>query len=107
MPQAAPGRYEAYFPLERFGSFLLHASREQASDGGHGSAKTATVAEGDGHVTNSYPREYLALAPDVATVAHAAAATGGAVDAGAAAVFDPAGEVIRYHEDLWPRFVAG
>jgi Ca-activated chloride channel family protein len=49
----------------------------------------------------------LALAPDVAALAHAAAATGGAVDPAPAAVFDPAGEVIRYHEDLWPRFVAG
>jgi hypothetical protein len=27
------------------------------------------------------------------------------VDPTPAAVFDPAGEVIRYHEDLWPRFV--
>jgi Ca-activated chloride channel family protein len=107
MAQTAPGRYEADFPLDRYGSFLLHASLEKAIDDGHGSIKTATVAESYGHVTNSYPREYLALAPDVAALAHAAAATGGAVDPAPAAVFDPAGEVIRYHEDLWPRFVAG
>jgi hypothetical protein len=25
----------------------------------------------------------------------------------APALFDPAGESIRYHEDLWPRFVGG
>jgi Ca-activated chloride channel family protein len=105
MPQTAPGRYEADFPLDRYGSFLLHASLEKQVDDGHGNFKGATVAESFGHVTNPYPREYLALAPDVATLTHAAEATGGGVDPAPAAVFDPAGEVIRYHEDLWPRFV--
>jgi len=105
MPQTAPGRYEADFPLDKYGSFLLHASLEKAIDDGHGNMKGATVAESFGHVTNPYPREYLALAPDVATLGHAVEATGGALDPAPAAVFDPAGEVIRYHEDLWPRFV--
>ncbi|MGO9839305.1 MAG: VWA domain-containing protein [Polyangiaceae bacterium] len=105
MPQTAPGRYEAEFPLDRYGSFLLHASLEKSVDDGQGKTRTATVAESFGHVTNSYPREYLALAPDVATLAHAAAATGGGLDPEPTAVFDPQGEVIRYHQDLWPRFV--
>jgi Ca-activated chloride channel homolog len=105
MRQTAPGRYEADFPLDRYGSFLLHASLEKPIDDGHGTARTATVAESFGHVTNSYPREYLALAPDVATLAQAAAATGGAVDPTPAAVFDSGGEAIRFHEDLWQRFV--
>jgi Mg-chelatase subunit ChlD len=105
MPQTAPGRYEADFPLDRYGSFLLHASLDKPIDDGHGNVRTATVAESFGHITNSYPREYLALAPDVATLTQAAAATGGGLDPTPAAVFDPAGEVIRYHEDLWPRFV--
>jgi len=107
MPQTAPGRYEADFPLDRYGSFLMHASLEKPIDDGRGNLKSAVVAESFGHVTNPYPREYLALAPDVATLAQAATATGGALDATAAQVFDPAGEVIRYHEDLWPRFVGG
>ncbi len=105
MPQTAPGRYEADFPLDRYGSFLLHASLEKSVEDGQGKTRTATVAESFGHVTNSYPREYLALAPDVETLAHAARATGGAVDPEPAAIFDPQGEVIRYHQDLWPRFV--
>jgi Mg-chelatase subunit ChlD len=107
MPQTAPGRYEADFPLDRYGSFLLHAALEKAVDDGHGNARssTVTVAESYGHVTNPYPREYLALSPDVATLAQAAAATGGSLNPAPALVFDPAGEVIRYHEDLWPRFV--
>jgi Mg-chelatase subunit ChlD len=105
MPQTAPGRYEAEFPLDKYGSFLLHASLEKPVDDPAHPGKTVTVAESFGHVTNPYPREYLALAPDVTTLLHAATATGGALDPPAAAVFDPAGEVIRYHQDLWPRFV--
>jgi hypothetical protein len=31
--------------------------------------------------------------------------TGGAVDPEARAVFDPAGEKVTYHQDLWPRFI--
>ena len=106
MPQTAPGRYESDFPLDRYGSFLMHASLEKPVDDGHGGLKPATVAESFGHVTNPYPREYLALAPDIPTLTKAATATGGGVDPAPAAVFDPAGEAIRYHQDLWPRFVA-
>jgi Mg-chelatase subunit ChlD len=103
MPQTAPGRYEADFPLDRYGSFFLHATLSKPSD--DGTSKSATVAESFGHVTNPYPREYLALAPDLSTLGLAAAATGGATDPAPAAVFDPAGEVVRYHQDLWPRLV--
>ena len=42
MPQTAPGRYEADFPLDRYGSFLLHASLEKPIDDGHGNVKSAT-----------------------------------------------------------------
>jgi Mg-chelatase subunit ChlD len=107
MPQTAPGRYEADFPLDRYGSFLLHATLEQKVDDPHGNAKRVTVAESYGHVTNAYPREYLALAPNSETLARAADATGGRLNPGASAVFDAAGETLRYHEDLWPRFVGG
>ena len=43
-------------------------------------SRAATVAESFGHVTNPYPREYLALAPDVATLEKAAAITGGTLN---------------------------
>jgi Mg-chelatase subunit ChlD len=105
MPQTAPGRYEADFPLDRYGSFLLHASLTKPIEDGVATAKSATVAESFGHVTNPYPREYLALATDLPTLRHAAEAAGGALDPVPSAVFDPAGEVIRYHQDLWPRLV--
>ncbi len=105
MRQTAPGRYEADFPLDRYGSFLLHASLEKQVDDGKGGSRSAAVAESFGHVTNPYPREYLALAPDVTTLSRAAQVTGGKMDPDAKAVFDPAGDSISYHEDLWPRFI--
>ncbi len=105
MRQTAPGRYEADFPLDRYGSFLLHASLEKTIDDGNGNMHSASVAESYGHVTNPYPREYLALAPDSITLARAAEVTGGKLNPDAALVFDPQGESIAYHEDLWSRFI--
>ena len=105
MRKTAPGRYESDFPLERFGSFLLHASLEKGVDDGKGGQKSVQVAESFGHVTNPYPREYLALAPDLVTLSRTAMITGGRMDPDAKAVFDPAGETIRYHQDLWSRFI--
>jgi hypothetical protein len=122
MRQTAPGRYEADFPLDRYGSFLLKASLEKqvddasaAASGARPATKSVSVAESFGHVTNPYPREYLALAPDTDTLARAAAITwAGALGAASTEsklspdprdVFDPRGESIRYHQDLWPRFI--
>lgn len=105
MRQTAPGRYESDFPLERFGSFLLHASLEKGVDDGKGGQKSVQVAESFGHVTNPYPREYLALAPDLVTMSRTALVTGGRMDPDAKTIFDPAGETIRYHQDLWSRFI--
>jgi Ca-activated chloride channel homolog len=105
MRQTAPGRYESDFPLERFGSFLLHASLEKAVEDGKGGVRNVQVAESFGHVTNPYPREYLALAPDTVTLSRAAIVTNGKMDPAAKEVFDPAGETIKYHQDLWSRFI--
>ncbi len=106
MRQTAPGRYEADFPLDKFGSFLLQASLEKLVDDGKGSFKSVQVAESFGQVTNPYPREYLALAPDTQTLVRAAEITGGIANPEAKAVFDPGTESSRYHQDLWPRFVS-
>jgi Mg-chelatase subunit ChlD len=105
MKQTAPGRYEADFPLDRYGSFLLHASLEKSVDDGKGGVKSASVAESFGHVTNPYPREYLALAADTVTLARAAEVTGGRLNPDPKEVFDPAGQTITYHQDLWSRFI--
>jgi hypothetical protein len=103
MPQTAPGRYESDFPLGRYGSFLLHAVLEKHAEDEN--RKPGVVAESFGHVNSPYPREYLALAPDVAVLSQVAASTGGDVDPVPGAIFDPAREVVLYHEDLWPRLV--
>jgi hypothetical protein len=57
-------------------------------------------------VSNPYPREYASFEPDVVTLEKAALATGGTVDPpSTAAVFDPNGEKVTYHEELWPKFI--
>ena len=82
MKQTAPGRYEADFPLDRYG--LVPAARDarEADRRRQGRRAAPRVAESFGHVTNPYPREYLALAPDV-------------VDALARPPWRPAGSSIR------------
>jgi uncharacterized membrane protein len=106
MKQTAPGRYESEFPLDRYGSFLLHGVLEkQVDDPGGKGTKTVQMAESFGHVQNPYPREYLAFEPDRKTLEEAARLTGGGVDVPAAKVFDAQGESVKYHQDLWPRFV--
>ena len=96
LQQIAPGRYEGRTTLEQFGSFVLQG---ELTSGG------APVAESFGHVSNPYPREYAAFEPDVVLMEKMALATGGAKDPSYAAIVDPAGEKVSYHEDLWMRFV--
>lgn len=96
LQQVAPGRYEARHVLDQFGSFVL--TGDLTSSG-------ATVAESFGHVSNPYPREYAAFEPDLPLMSRLATATGGAMDPALAAIVDPAGEKISYHEDLWMKFV--
>jgi hypothetical protein len=100
--QSAPGRYEASVPLDKYGSFLLRA--EHARDMPDGTTKPVAVSFG--HVSNPYPREYATFEPDLVTLERVATATGGSRDpAAVAAVFDPAGEKVTFHEELWPRFI--
>jgi uncharacterized membrane protein len=100
--QTAPGRYEVDYPLEKYGSFLLRA--EHAREAESGAMKQVAVSFG--HVSNPYPKEYASFEPDIATLEKAATATGASVDpASIAAIFDPAGEKVTYHEELWSRFV--
>jgi len=92
--QTAPGRYEARFPLERFGSFVLTAEHRRDE---------RPVAESTAQLTNPYPREYLTLEPDVSLLTRAAELTGGAFEPSVQDLFDPQGEHIRHHEELWPK----
>ena len=101
MRQTAPGRYEAAFLLDKYGSFLLRADHKRAG----GDGKRDSVAVSYGHVSNPYPVEYARFEPDVETLRLVAQQTGGKVDPPIASIFDPEGEKIQYHEDLWPRVV--
>lgn len=102
MRQIAPGRYEARVPMDRYGSFLLHAEHARAEDDG----TLTPVAVSSGHVSNPYPREYASFEGDSLTLERAAVATGGRFDPPDRAVaFDPGDEKITYDQDLWPRFV--
>ncbi|MBI4702010.1 MAG: VWA domain-containing protein [Deltaproteobacteria bacterium] len=100
--QSAPGRYEAAVPLDAFGSFLLRAEHLRRQPDG----SLKPVAVSSGHVSHPYPPEYASFETDRLTLERAAAATGGRLlgeEPGAA--FDPQGEKITYHEELWPRVV--
>jgi Ca-activated chloride channel family protein len=101
MQQTAPGRYEATFPLDQYGSFLLRA--EHAKPGENGELKPFAMSYG--HVTNPYPREYASFDPDLDRLARAALAGGGSIDPDPKRVFDPAGQKIISYSPLWNRFV--
>lgn len=102
MRQTAPGRYEVRAPLDRYGSFLLRVDHRRAQPDG----SDKTVAVSHGHVSNPYPREYASFEPDREALARMAEATGGVLEPKTTAeVFDPKGEKVTYHEELWPRFV--
>jgi Ca-activated chloride channel homolog len=100
--QTAPGRYEVDVPIEKYGSFLLRAEHTREAEGG----AMKQIAVSFGHVSNPYPKEYASFEPDVAVLEKAAIATGASVDPPSiAAVFDPSGEKVTYHEELWSRFI--
>jgi hypothetical protein len=101
MRQTAPGRYEARFPLDDYGSFLLRA--EHLKEGEDGELRQAAVSYG--HISNPYPREYASFEADVERLQRAALSGGGAVDADPKVIFDPGNDKIVYYEQLWSRFV--
>jgi Mg-chelatase subunit ChlD len=92
MSQTAPGRYEGDLAIDRYGSFLLRAVHQRAG---------VEVAESMGAVSLPYPREYLALPPDEALLERVAEVTGGRARPTAAQLFDPAGEHVEWHRELW------
>ncbi len=96
LEQVAPGRYEARFPVERFGTFVLTATHRREG---------RTLYESAASLVNPYPREYATLEPDEARLARVAALTHGRRDPTPAQLFDPAGEKIRARENLWPKLV--
>lgn len=101
MTQTAPGRYEAWVELSKYGSYLLRADHSRLNDKG----TPTQVAVSYGHISNPYPREYASFEPDRLTLERAASSTGGGSDPAPSLVFDPGDEKVEFHEDLWSRFV--
>jgi secreted protein with Ig-like and vWFA domain len=99
--QTAPGRYEASFALDRYGSFLLRAEHGRRGEDG----AVSPVAVSYGHVSHPYPLEYASFEPNLELLAQAAETTGGASDPKPELAFDPAGDSVVSYQDLWPRFV--
>lgn len=94
--QTAPGRYEARFPLDAYGSFVLTA--EHRRDG-------RLVAESAAQLANPYPAEYRRFEPNEPLLASVARLTGGAIDPEIDVVLDADGETIRAYEELWPKLL--
>ncbi|MFK7990172.1 MAG: VWA domain-containing protein [Sandaracinaceae bacterium] len=90
--QTAPGRYEARFRLEEFGSFMLTAEHRREG---------RIVAESRAQLVHPYPREYMTLEPDTALLERAVALTGGTMTPTAAALFDPGDEHIEHREEMF------
>ncbi|MBM4357250.1 MAG: VWA domain-containing protein [Deltaproteobacteria bacterium] len=102
MRQTAPGRYEASLPLERHGSFLLRAEHGREQPDG----TRVPVASSRAHVSYPYPREYAAFRVDDVVLERAALAGAGRFSPDAMApIFEPEGEKLTYHEELWARAV--
>jgi uncharacterized membrane protein len=96
LQQTAPGRYEAHFPLERYGSFVVTAEHRREGK---------LVAESSAQLANPYPREYRTLEPDRQLMRQAAETTGGAANPSPTELFDPQGESIEAYEPVWPRLL--
>ena len=92
LSQTAPAATKATFTLDRYGTFLLRAVH-------NGPARARRRV--DGTVSLPYPREYLALPPDEPLLQRVAALTGGRARPAAAQLFDPVGEKVPFHRELW------
>lgn len=97
MRQTAPGRYQADFELDGYGSFLLRAEHFKTDDEG----RKVSVGVSFGQVSQPYPGEYKSLEPDRALLERAARASGGQFEPTLASLFDPAGELVKYDKPLW------
>lgn len=94
MEQTAAGRYEADFPVTRYGAYILKAVHQR--DG-------KTVAESVGSVALPYPAEFLRSTPNEELLRQTAIITGGLNKPAPAKVFAvEKGESVAYHKDLWP-----
>jgi uncharacterized membrane protein len=98
MEQTAAGRYEADFPVDRYGTYILRAVHRRAGQ---------VVAESVGAVSLPYPAEYLRSTPDVEALRQVGVVTGGVASPRPEDAWATLGEHIDYHRDLWPFVLLG
>ncbi len=101
MHAVAPGRYEASFELDQYGSFLLSATHSRVDESG----QEQIVAVSSGQVAEPYPGEYSHLEPNRRLLSRVASVTGGVADAAPQAYFAARGEKTPFDEPLWPKLV--
>jgi len=89
--QTAPGRYEATFPTEQIGTYLINVGSDDSQAGG---AQTVGLSI-------AYPPEYGDVKSNDALLSAMAEAGGGAVLSDPAKVFEPRGEPARAPRDVW------
>ena len=88
--QVAPGRYEARWPLERYGSFVLTAEHRMGE---------RLVAESAAELSRPYPREYAQLEPDLDLLARMSEAARGERDPSDERIWDAGDETIETREE--------
>lgn len=93
--QIAPGRYEADFPLDQYGSYELAAHHERGDE---------TFAVSQASLSYPYPRGLSFTEPNHDLIAQAVETASGMLNPDTAEVFDPDGEEVRYRRHLWPYF---
>lgn len=98
MPQVAPGRYEARFPLREYGTFSLQAEHFRETENG----ELERVGTSYGSLSHPYPTEYQSFEADAARLQAAATVTGGDLDPSPQALIDPADERVKSVSQLWP-----
>jgi len=98
MAQTAAGRYTADFKIQKYGSYMLKAVHKRNGQ---------IVAESLGAVALSYPLEYLRTTPNLESMKHAAAVSGGHDNATPTQMWDPEHEEVSYTQDLWPWILLG
>jgi Ca-activated chloride channel family protein len=95
--QLAPGRYEAEFPVEGFGAYVLEASHR---------LEGKLVAKSHGGFANPFPLEYLSVGINRALLERAAAQAHGRFGPTPEEPFRTEGEeLVARREELWPFFL--
>ena len=95
--QVAPGRYEADFPVDGYGAFVLEASHQV--DG-------KEIAKSHGGFANPFPLEFMTFGVNAGLLERAAATGGGRYGPAPGEPFQAGGEeLVSKRRELWPFFL--